>query len=683
MASFQHLTEYLEQRGITEQLRTKYRLELIGGTEAAFRLGFKGFPDETVACWFPGAERYGHCVVISGGNFTPPTRKRYCTSGLHDVILLPGYDWNIPPERVVFTESYIKGIIAAEVLKLPTIVCNGVSGFADRKHSSRLAKSLRNLPWRNRGVRAYILFDSLHATREDSATAVRAARESLAAQLRIRYNAEPYVIELPSDPQGASWGVDDYVASGGKLEAIEPTPLDVDEIGAAVINFNERFAVVKDLARIVELAPPFRRMNQADFRLNYGNEKYADANGDRHTIVDVWLNASSRTTLDRVRFLPGKPTVVDNQLNMWAGFAVEPDFSGIDEAEEMWASVVKEAVPRGGEWLLDAWAKLMQSPDRRCGFYIYLYGDFGTGKGYTVSAIKGILGGDYGHAPTIRTMDYCGRFNAPKAIARVLVVDEVQEEMDSDAKSRMEAELKLDSDPAQSTRPLEFKGRDIIQVDRNALVIVLSNVYNPPWPIEAGDRRAAMLQYSQHMAIYHEENRPWGTKSVDWWRERFDWLNKKNGYAKVLAYLLEREVSKFDVEAPPPLTEYKRDVTLSKMGISGFIQQLRLEPKTILSYGGVDLGEYRYWNTELLLRLFHAGEEHYSPDRKEKERFGKLMSGAGFRGVRTTCRWYHTPNQVLWCLWGPDGTPSDEFKALVQKIAPVLSDTGATRGAKY
>ena len=157
MASFKDVTDYLEQRGITEQLRTKYRLELIGGTEAAFRLGFKGFPDSTVACWMPGQGKYGHCVVIQGGTFTDPTRRRYCPSGLHDAILLSGYNWDIPPERVVFTESYVKGIIAAEKLGLPVIVLNGVSGFADRNHSSRVAKSLRNLPWRNRGVNAIIL----------------------------------------------------------------------------------------------------------------------------------------------------------------------------------------------------------------------------------------------------------------------------------------------------------------------------------------------------------------------------------------------------------------------------------------------------------------------------------------------------------------------------------------------
>lgn len=577
--------------------------------------------------------------------------------------------------------------MAKEVLGLPTIVLNGVAGASDRNHPSRIVKSLRNLPWKGRGVRAILLFDSLNQVREESATNVRRAREQLAAMLRIRYDADCLVAELPPPalPE-EDWGVDDFVQARG-ADALKEivsgaTPLEVDEIGAAIINFNERFAVVKDLARVVELAPPYRRMVVSDFKLNYGNEKYTDASGDRHPIVDPWLNSSTRTTLDRVRFLPGKPSVVDNCLNMWSGFQVAPDERGIDEAESMWASVVREAVPDGAEWLLDAFASIVQHPENRCGFYLYLYGDYGTGKGYTMLPIKRIFGEHLGHCAQMRVMDYCGRFNALKAVARLIVVDEVQEDVSSEDSANMEAELKLDADPGQGYRPLEYKGRDIVTVDRNALVTILSNLYTPPWQIPAGDRRAAMFEYSRHMAIFDEGNRPWGTKDVKFWKEHFQWIDA-GGAGKVLAWLMARDISKFNPEDPPPLSKYKKDVTAAKMGLDGFIQQVKLDPQSVLTYAGVDLSKYRYWTSELLLHVYHQGEQDYTPDVKAREVFGKKMRSAGYAGIRTTCRWYKVKDVTLFKLWGPDSENANgEFKALVDAMNPMLVSVGA-RGGKY
>lgn len=689
MASYKDLNDYFDSRGVDATLRDKYGIVYIGGTEAASRLGFRSLPDTSVCAWMPGSGEYGHCLVISSNGFSDVTRQRYCPSGLHDAILLGGTDWGVAPERVVFTESYVKGVVAREVLGLPTIVLNGVAGASDRNHPSRVVKSLRNLPWKGRGVRAIILFDSLNQVREESAANVRRAREQLAAMLRIRYNADTSVAELPAPPLPAEdWGVDDFVAARG-AEALRSliqgaVQLEVDEIGAAIINFNERFAVVKDLARVVELSPPYRRMALSDFKLNYGNEKYTDAQGDRHPIVDPWINSTTRTTLDRVRFLPGQPSVVDNCLNMWSGLQITPDVKGIDEAEEMWAKVVREAVPDGAEWLLDALACLVQRPEARCGFYLYLYGDYGTGKGYTMLPIKRIFGEHNAHCSQMRAMDYCGRFNALKNIARLIVVDEVQEDMTNEDAAKMEAELKLDADPGQGYRPLEFKGRDVVTVDRNCLVTIISNLYTPPWTMQAGDRRAAMFEYSRHMAIYDEGNRPWGSKDNTFWKTRFQWM-EAGGAAKVLAWLQARDISRFNPEEPPLLTKYKRDVTASKMGLEGFIQQVKLDPKSALVFAGADLSKHRYWTSELLLYIYHQGEHDYHPDIKAREIFGKKMRSAGYAGIRTTCRWYKVKSVVLFRLWGPEGEGDmgEEFKALVNEITPLMVNVNPRAGQKY
>lgn len=687
MASYKDLNEYFDTRGVDAGLRDKYGIVYIGGSEAAQRLGFRSLPDSSVCAWMPGSGDYGHCLVISSGSFSGIQRQRYCPTGLHDAILLPGTDWGVAPERVLFTESFVKGIIAREATGLPTIVLNGVAGASDRSHPSRVVKSLRNLPWKGRGVRAILLFDSLNQVREDPRTNVIRAREQVAAMLRIRYNADTLVAELPPpELPEEDWGVDDFVSKNGREPLVSlvqgAVPLEVDEIGAAIINFNERFAVVKDLARIVELSPPYRRMAVSDFKLNYGNEKYTDAEGDRHPIVDPWLNSTTRTTLDRVRFLPGQPSVVDNCLNMWSGFQVAPDERGVEEAEKMWAEVVREAVPDGAEWLLDALACMIQKPELRCGFYLYLYGDYGTGKGYTMMPIKRILGEHLGHCSQMRAMDYCGRFNAMKGTARLIVVDEVQEDMSSEDAAKMEAELKLDADPGQGYRPLEFKGRDIITVDRNCLVTILSNLYTPPWTMQAGDRRAAMFEYSRHMAVFDEGNRPWGTKNIDFWKERFKWV-EAGGSSKVLAWLQARDIKSFNPEEPPILTKYKRDVTASKMGLEGFIQQIKLDPQGVLQFQGTDLSKHRYWTSELLLYLYHQGESEYTPDVKAREIFGKKMRSAGYAGIQTTCRWYKQKSVTLFRLWGGDtGDKSVEFKALSDAITPLIT-SATSRSSKY
>lgn len=114
----------------------------------------------------------------------------------------------------------VKKVLAAVGAGYPTIGLLGVNGWKvrlDDEHSEPLP-DLDEIEWVGRIV--LIEFDSDVSTKPS----VRAALEALRSELRRR-GAMPVTVIFPDGPNGEKWGVDDFLASGGDLRALENAAL--------------------------------------------------------------------------------------------------------------------------------------------------------------------------------------------------------------------------------------------------------------------------------------------------------------------------------------------------------------------------------------------------------------------------------------------------------------------------
>lgn len=673
MSSLQHIHKYFADRTVTTQDLDRFGITIVPPSEGAEALGLL-FPPKgaTLCALLPGNEgsRYYHSIWQIGGtggfaprpvSFVKLTSKS--TTAPNDVVMLPGYDWAFPPQRVLIAESYVKGIVLSR-LGYPVIVLNGVAGYS---RAGGIVPRLLQLPWEGSDTQVVVCFDSINVVNADSARNVGHAKRTVAGIFHRHYELLTFDLALPPPTDGREdWGVDDYVVANG-LEALRTLvdaaqPLEVNELAMAIDEYNQRYAFIADLAKIATTQPPFRVYSKEDFYFWRGKDK-VQVPSNRRTpdgavimeakqIPKLWAEDRRRLDLDRLVFRPGEERFVDSNLNVWAGLAVEPDYDGADEAEDYFAALVREAIPDGAEWLLDAMASLVQHPERRTGWYLYFKGEKGTGKGYVTGLIKAIFGGDRAHAPSLTLENYCNKFNIVKASARVLLIDEMPSPMPKDFAGMFEAELKLDADPNARTRPVEGKGRNLSYMDRNCTVVISSN-FMPEWPIEWGDRRAACLQFRDEMCIL-DTMRPWGTKDYAWWERRFKWRDEQNGVAKTLAWLMERDISRFDPEAAPLTTQLKQQIVGFNAGdFRGFLQNLKSNGCEYLEYMGEDLSKFRYATAEQLAVIYHAGEEAHI-DKRRLAGYGRALHALGFEAK--LCKPVVNGKQIevrAWKLWGP------------------------------
>lgn len=635
--------EYLSQRGLTQEMAKRLGIEIMTGNDAAFKIklsctrnkvqGIDRVVSWPLALYLPSRfsdgridSDYGQAIFFD----TDGRRAaRLCTpKELHpnDATFMPlpkgiAHFSKFPAGTKIFIgESIVKAGLMNQVANVPTIGLNGVTGYSA---GGTLIKSFREEWWRSVEYQIVVVYDSLSTNlNSDSRKNVARARRTLCAQLKAHYpKLTVGYIEVPPPPPELGrddWGVDDFYKHHGlsafrDLLATLPTAPSLSALQATMEDMNANFAWVRSISKVadIERGALLRKQDffddQAPFKVlvQVKDEMKWQPRGQH------WFSYEDRRALDRVSFMPGEPQIANNSLNLWKGFALAPsDASGaIERAQKYWADVVLEAAPDGGEHLLDICAVRVQQPERLITRYVFVNGRPGLGKTYIVLPIISIYGQSGGHYVGLTEENFINKFNAALALAHLAVIHECSESLDSSQGKNFEARLKFESDAAQKTRPLEKKGQDMIDIERNLLLWMNSN-YDPAFPVPIGDRRGLFLKISSHMAVLNP-GQSLGTKSLDWWAERWAWLNS-DGPRDVYTWLLARDISKADFDGPAPMTKYKRELLKeTATGYAGFLDQLQLDTTSFLVERGMPKDEAEkviYASSNQLLKLYHADD---------------------------------------------------------------------------
>jgi hypothetical protein len=212
-----------------------------------------------------------------------------------------------------------------------------------------------------------------------------------------------------------------------------------------------------------------------DFRDYYLNRKCYDDDGepfavDRGNVLSIaqwWLEHHNRKTYDGVIFVPGAKPVIDNRLNLWTGFGVEPQRGDWSLMREHIRTVLAAGDPAVNAYTIKWMADAVQRPDRQAEVALFFIGGFGTGKGLLGRAMCRIFGQHGRHVSSSEHLT--GKFNAHLQQCCFLFADEAVAPGDKKAEGAMKRLI------TEDTLHIEPKGVDPFEVPNRLHVMGASN----------------------------------------------------------------------------------------------------------------------------------------------------------------------------------------------------------------
>ena len=225
------------------------------------------------------------------------------------------------------------------------------------------------------------------------------------------------------------------------------------------------------------------------FRQRYANRfvKPLRANQRPKALGTFWFSDPGRRQYRGVTFEPAGPLVVNDYLNTWKGWGVEPkegDWSGLQQHIK---GVIADNDEQAYEYIIRWIAWAIQHPDRQAEVALVLIGEKGTGKGTLIRCLEIIFGA---HTFQVSSQEHVvGNFNAHHRDCILFIADEAYWAGDKrclGALQRMITETKLSVEP---------KGYDLMEVPNRLHVIMLAE---PGWVVPAGryERRYAAFNVS-------------------------------------------------------------------------------------------------------------------------------------------------------------------------------------------
>ena len=293
-----------------------------------------------------------------------------------------------------------------------------------------------------------------------------------------------------------------------------------------------------------------------------------------------WLGWSGRSEFDAVTFKPGAPPIIEitrdgrvhRTINTYSGFSVVPDH--VDSAAKCvkYLAHVHDNIAGGDEALykytLDWMASGVQHPDDPGRSALSLRGVPGCGKGVFALGYGHLFGRHFLHA-THRD-HVIGKFNAHQAETCLIFVDEaLYAEIAADAQI-------LKTMTSETTKLLERKGIDAIQIDNYARQIFATNAEHPI-QIEYNDRRYPAIYVRENEAFANETDEiVKAEKRKAYFMPILDEL-KNGGSEALLGFLLDRDIRDFNAEAIPETAERRQQKLNSASAGDKIIIEFALE----------------------------------------------------------------------------------------------------------
>ena len=262
-----------------------------------------------------------------------------------------------------------------------------------------------------------------------------------------------------------------------------------------------------------------------------------------------WIEHEQRRQFEGIVYAPNETP--ENKLNLWTGYSCDPQEGDCG----LYLSHLHDNVCGGNAeysaYLLGWMATAVQDPGRQGEVAVVLRGKEGTGKGVFAREFGRLFGSHFKHV--LNAKHLVGHFNAHLQHCSVLYADEAFFAGDRSHESVLKGLI------TEETILVEPKGVDSYSV-RNCIHLIMSS--NSDWVVPAGAdaRRYFMLDVSDA----HMQDNPYFSAIA---RQM-----EKGGRAALLHYLLNCDISDFDIRAVPQTAALADQKTRSRRGVDRLVE---------------------------------------------------------------------------------------------------------------
>lgn len=428
-----------------------------------------------------------------------------------------------------------KKALAACLEGFPTIGLGGVFNFMTE---GEFLPEVAEINWKSRT--AYICFDSDAAMNPQ----IQAAEGRLATELSQNQKAEIKLIRIPPGAGNDKMGIDDYLVEHGAdaFAELADKAMPMRKIDNLVLELNKKICWVESEGMVYEHASK-HFIVKANFTCG---SKYSaletfvpTAKGDkmkRLSIAGEWLIHAHSERYNEILFHPGKGKVVQspsgsNALNMWTGWGeVEGDVQPfLDLTEFLLQDTEKEA----RDLIIPMLAYKVQNPMEKVPFAIVIVGPQGCGKSFWCKIVKNTAAP---YCSEIYPAALSSDFN-PWVENTIFVV--LNEATGPEMRKNAEKLKTLITEPETWMNDKFRRGRDVVT---HTFFMITSNNREIA-KFDGDDRRMIVVSAptKANKELY---------KRVGAWYDR-------GGSAKLMHYLLNYDISDFEMPDEAPMTSEK------------------------------------------------------------------------------------------------------------------------------
>lgn len=487
-----------------------------------------------------------------------------------------------PKVGLIITEGEKKAAAACKN-ELPTISVGGVWAWRSKKHGLPTIPDFKLIQWEDRDVR--LCFDNDLMTNP----LVIGALNALAHELTSR-GAKVYITYLPKGP--GKIGLDDYLLKRSP-EGFAKLKNDAYAESAELWSFNTDVCYVRKLKAFYcfSLRVFFKTKTElltAYERLSYQVPK---ANGEgfktMYTAAE-WCKWAQRQEYEDIVFIPGEEIIVNDKINTWEGWPIEPKEGNVKPFYDL-LTFVFASEPTLMTWFLQWAAYPLQHPGAKVLNAILIHSrTTGMGKSFIGLILRDI----YGPANSITIeQDQLHSDNNYWAASKQFILGEEITGTDS----RKDAD-RIKNMITRETVNINIKYQPQYVLNDCANYFLTSNHVDALF-LDEHDRRVVVHEIP---ALPREQK----------FYERIDKWRKHEGPAYLFYHLLnDIDTSGFNPRSPAPVTQAKRDmVDLSKSDLDLAVDELRSNPEHVLRFQKIAIPQDLLTTTQLVAFLFPTGD---------------------------------------------------------------------------
>lgn len=678
--TFHEQLEYLKERGLDEITIRRLGLEICTETRLA-TLGIKWKePPIRGIIWHLrdisgkltgklGARvwyRPGFLPNDDKPKFLPPKGQ------VPGVYFSPLADWDKLEygQKIYICESYLK----ADIVALMGFHAVGVSGVWGWSYEKALNWDFEKIPWRDSGLMPVICFDSNVC--EERPKLLQAAKK-LRAELDVRCRTEARILFLPPKAPDQHWGIDDFYRSEGKerlLEFLQSEPQVLpNELNEHLKIMNTQVCVVRDLGKFVDIERGIIMGKGAFEDVVYADRMADSLEGKQVAVAKIWTRWDGRNTVNEMVYRPGAERIRAGEFyNMWEGMGCEP----LAADASMFTSWVDEVFLTDTErdFFLNWWAWQLQNLGKKLTTSLIVVGKSGIGKGWMTRIAELIYGGKNIAKVPLSVLEKS--FNADIAAKQLLVVEETDE---FNGRNTGMIYNKLKDMITSTTIRLERKGIDAYFID-NVLNVFLTGNQLGIFKLDQFDRR--------FMVCEAVDSKGGICNSSEYWKDRWEWIERGGGAAAIYGYLLSRDLSGFDPYGEAPITDAKKDmITMTHDPLETWVEELKEHPGDVMQIEGQPVDGRIATAKELMfvylggikpLREITKGEVMKMVNALKNARIPVANAGGKIKVNGVSERYFLISGQDLSNSWTDEARNREYWKRLVASSgAPVASSDGS------